>query len=434
MKPPRQPFHITPAGYAWIVGLSFLFFWFHRAQRFAGDGPLIARITEDGKWLVKNELLSQFLIQLLYQGGSFISLPPLTVLNFTACLGGALALGILLRGSQTLYKMDWPWPLLFFLSSGFFIFACGHTEYYPLLLPALFAYGFGGLLYIQGKLQLRTVSLLFVLGCALHMAMLITLPSLLALPWLAKKRGELTRGFSPLLLLFLLFLLRDFPQLTGHKAASLSSGWHGLPLFPYEGMGLHYAFFDLDHALDWFYGLALRSWLFWPLIFWGIQTESCLTRPDRLFLLLYTLPLTAWTLIWHPDLGMPNDWDLFAIEAAPCLLLALSYLPRLAAKPAPKAIILTALVGSALCQHGFIIQQADFPRRGTGTVVFHLPPHTAIDLTIDARYKNGSRTTFPAGIHTAKCIDRTNRISHNLYFHLIQNTSTTLSLSPTPNP
>ena len=290
----------------------FSFFWMQRSQIFAGDGALISRITEDGKWLVKNEMLSQFLIQAVYQCLQPWHITPMEIMNFLSCSSGAGSLYILCRFSHVFGITSRAWPVLVFLSSGFFIFACGHTEYYPIVLPAMLFYGYAGVLFLQHKLPLRWVCFYFVIAASLHMAMLIAMPSLLILPWIAGKTQSSKESkplkntleeFWPLLLLIPLEMARDFPGLIGYKAASLSSTWHGLPLFASDNHGYHYAFFEWDHWLDWFYGLALRSWIFWPMVlvvrfnksFPGMDAPLCVCSYG-----LTLLPLTFWTAIWHP--------------------------------------------------------------------------------------------------------------------------------------
>ena len=124
---------------AGIVILSFLFFYVHRSRHYAGDGALLDRLIEGGKWLVQNELLSQAFLQLLYRLASPWGRTPLEIMNWASCLGGALSVWILLRFARRFYQLPFWYPLLLFLSSGFLVYACGHTEYYPLVLPALSA-------------------------------------------------------------------------------------------------------------------------------------------------------------------------------------------------------------------------------------------------------------------------------------------------------
>ncbi|MBD3267779.1 hypothetical protein GF373_14005 [bacterium] len=411
----------------------FLFFWLHRAHIFAGDGALIARLTQDGKWLVKNELLSQALLQALYQLTQPWHISAMEIMNFTSCTCGVLAVLLLFQLSRE-WQIRHEWPLLFFLSSGFFIYACGHTEYYPMLLPAMLGYGYAGILFLKHKTSFTLVLLIFILAVSLHLAMLIALLSLIVLA-LSQKHSFHYKKFWPLLLLIPLFLLREYPQFIGHRAASLSSGWHGLPWFRYEGMGLHYAFFEWKHALDWLYGLAWRSWIFWPAILVGSYVDGfrSLLRNDRLFLLAYTLPFPAWTTIWHPDLGMPNDWDLFALAAAPLLLLALTYIPTIKKIPFLKYCLLTALAASTFCNHGFILKQADFPRQAHGSANIILPKNIESNLTIDSRHKKTAYPRIQEGFHHGKFINQTHRSTKNFYFAVSSRRLTTIHLKAQKN-
>lgn len=201
-----------------------------------------------------------------------------------------------------------------------------------MLLPAMLWYGWMGVEYIHGRRTIHRAVLVFVFACSLHFAMLIALPSLLFLPFIRKQVRDLNTIAAILLLLIPLVVIRNYPQVLGYKAAGLSPAWTVLPWFPYEGMYRHYAFFEWGHWLDWGYAWVRRSWIVWPIVLIGISTQGIrgLSRADRMFLMVYTLGFTFWTTFWHPDLGIETDWDLFAIETAPALLLAISYLPGIA--------------------------------------------------------------------------------------------------------
>jgi hypothetical protein len=96
-----------------------------------------------------------------------------------------------------------------------------------------------------------------------------------------------------------------------------------------------YLMFQWGHLADYIYAWASRSWIYWPTLFGAALLFGwrSFLHPERLFLLLYTLGFTFFTLTWHPNLGIHQDWDLFALEAAPFLLLLITYLPNLVQSP-----------------------------------------------------------------------------------------------------
>ncbi len=414
-----------------IIPIVFLFFFFyiHRAQHFSGDGALIARMTEGGKWLVKNELLSQAVLQLVYQCASPFNLTAIEIMNILSCLCSVFAIWILLKFSQ-LYQLKLSWPLLLFGSSGFLIYACGHTEYYPILLPAMFIYGFAAVLYLRDKCSITGAALSFVIACGLHFGMLIALPSLLLLPLLKKRLSDWWTIALWLILIIPLVLIRNYPQMLGHKAAGLSPAWNFLPWFHSEGMYRHYAVFQWGHLGDWLYAWSMRSWIFWiaiPAIITSVIAQDHYHnkyRNERWFLFVYTICFTVWSFLWHPDLGIEADWDLFAIEAAPCLLLLITFMPIIKHRTVMQTMLAIACCASVMINYAHILRKTDFPHHGYGQVELHLKTPIKAEFTLGGYNRDLSMPHISEGTYQAKLIDQTNRRVHEMNIVVVKNQST----------
>ncbi|MEW6238948.1 MAG: hypothetical protein AB1656_26490, partial [Candidatus Omnitrophota bacterium] len=396
----------------------FLFFWHFRARRMDGDGELIGRITEGGKWFVKNEMFSQTILQALHQTLAPYLWTPMEIMNLASCLAGTLSVWLLLHYARRFYRLPLFWPLLLFLSSGFLIYSCGRTEYYPLFLPAMIYYGHCALEYLDGEKDMLFVAFVFVLAASLHFAMMIALPSLLLLPLLTQRRRDYRRIVFGLLPLIPLFVIRNYPQIAGFKAASLSPVLNFLPLFYSEDMNRYYSFFQWAHIADWLYAWTMRSWIFWPAVIFGLcqQGMRSLLDKKRFFLFVYTLSFTLWSLVWHPDLGMAKDWDLFAIEAAPCLLLLIAYLPSLLSNPFHRTALAIALAASIAMAASHVFD-ASLPRRGFGSILVDVDSPGACRLKIDGAIRPYSIPRLVQGVHEAKLIDLSRR--RVLDFHII---------------
>ncbi|MFB3785514.1 MAG: hypothetical protein ACE15F_04005 [bacterium] len=415
---------------AGIAFLSFVFFYAHRSQHYAGDGALLDRLTGGGKWLVQNELLSQALLQLLYRLASPWNLTPLEIMNLASCLGGALSVWIVLSFARQFYSLPRVYPLLLFFSSGFLVYACGHTEYYPLVLPALLGYGYFGIAYLRGATTLIPACLLFILGCGLHFVTLLALPSLLLLPWLTRRGRDYGSIGTWLLLLIPLFLIRGYPQILGHKAAGLSPAWNVLPLFPHPGMYRLYAFFQWNHWLDWLYAWTMRSWYFAPL------TAYCAARmgirslwfPERRFLLVYTLAFTAWTTLWHPDLGIEADWDLFALAAAPGLLLLISYWPVWRKDRFARLMLFLAAFASMGITYERVLRQADFPHAGYGETHIRAVHTDSVVFTMDGLNRPLDQTRVRKGTYRCKWIDPSRRAAEDFWLVVADGETTTIRM------
>lgn len=415
---------------ACIAVAAVFLFWTLRSSMYAGDGLLIARITEGGKWLVNNELLAQAILQLAFRVGSGFGADIHTVMNAVSCVCGGMALMVLLACARAVGVSTPFWPLLLFASGGFFVYACGHTEYYPMLLPAFWFYCLLGVGYSAGQVSLAWVCGAFWLMCALHFGSLFALPSLLVLVW---KRSE-AGWIKPLVVLALgiafLFLLRNGLGLVGYRVAGLGPGVNLLPLFPSDDMNRYYAFFQWGHLYDWVYGWTMRSWVLWPIIgmsLWWQGAQSIL-RPDRLFLLVCTLGFTCFSVIWHPDLGIPNDWDLFALESVPCMLLALSFLPGWTPSM-PRCFILTAAacVGAILMMtHVMWMHTAQSLDHGRVVMIDAFGDEAS--WIIDGAYQQNRDSLHQAGVRPFVWIDRAGNRSVNGFVVVLRDTETAVNM------
>jgi len=413
----------------------FLFFWYFRARRMDGDGELIGRITQGGKWFVKNEMFSQAVLQALHRLLAPYLWTPMEIMNLASCLAGTLSLWLLFRFARRFYRLPPFWPLLLFLSSGFLIYACGRTEYYPLFLPAMIYYGHCALEYLDGEMDMLYVAFVFVLAASLHFAMMIALPSLLWLPLLAQRRRDYRRIAFGLLPLIPLLVIRNYPNIVGFKAASLSPALNFLPWFYSEDMNRYYALFQWEHIVDWLYAWVMRSWIFWPAILFGVYLEgmNSLLYKKNSFLFVYTLCFTLWSFVWHPDLGIAKDWDLFAIEAAPCLLLLIAYIPAILSHPFHRTTLAVALAASIaiMAIHAF---DDSLPRRGFGSVIVNVDRPAECRLKIDGAIYPYSIPRLIQGVHEAKLIDLSRRRSSDFHIVVSQGTTTKVNLIWTREP
>jgi hypothetical protein len=349
-------------------------------------------MVEAGIWMVQTELASHAIFQIVYQLLSPYGWDGLKVINLVSCLAGALSIWVLLKFNRDFIPADPLWALGLFASSGLALFCNGHTEYYTLFLITLFYYGYAGVGYLRGRFSMLHVSLAFSAGVWMHLGILFALPSLFLLLWLKRSWSDASPLLTGLSFVVLAYVIKTFHTLLGFHVQGLSPSDNFIPLFSDPGGGRFYTMFTWGHLADMVYAWTMRSWIFWPAIVWAAGREGwrSLLQPERLFLLAYTLCFTLFTLTWHPNLGIHQDWDLFAIEAAPCLLLLLTYLPSFLDDRFRRYALAIPILASMLIMFSSIRQEAHFERRGYGSVAFEFTQAINCNVTFNGHKKEES--------------------------------------------
>ncbi|MEW6238198.1 MAG: hypothetical protein AB1656_22645 [Candidatus Omnitrophota bacterium] len=416
----------------------FLFFWVYRSQYYSGDGDQLSRMIESREpavWLVQTELASQAVFKLVYQLLFPWGWDGLSVMNLVSSAAGAISVYVLLKFSLFFVSADPLWTLLLFFSSGLALFCNGHTEYYTLFLMTLFYYGYAGVGYLRGRFSMLHASLAFSAALWMHLGILFALPSLLILPWLKgqpRDFGPLMRGQIPTLIAY---IVKRFDSLLKITVLGLSPQSNFVPLVLEPDGAQFYGMFEWGHLADILYAWIMRSWIFWPAIFWSIAAFgfSSLRQPARLFLLAYTLCFTVFTLVWHPNLGMGQDWDLFAIEAAPCLLLLLTYLPVFLDSSFRWTALAVAASASMLIVYSSYLAEARFYQRGYGGV--ELKPSKAVvnNFTLNGHKKDLTIPAIREGVYIAKFINNDESRVHDFCIAVVPGQTTEISLAIGPN-
>lgn len=434
-----------------ICVLLFVFFWVFRSQYYSGDGDQLCRMiegrdplySEDGEflgnvrvvWMVQTELASHAIFQLGYHVLHPFGWDAFSVINLVSCLAGVLSIFILLKFNERFVGVDPIWPLGLFLSSGLALYCNGHTEYYTLFLITLFYFGYTGVGYIKGQHSMLHTSFAFSAAVWMHLGILFALPALLLLPLLKKQLKDFQSLSIGLIPTVLAFLLKRYYYLLDIHIQGLSPSKNFIPLFDDPSGERFYLMFDWWHLADLLYAWVMRSWIFWPILIWCLFLFgiSSLRNRSRLFLLTYTLCFTVFTLIWHPNLGIRQDWDLWAIEAAPCLLLLLTYLPDFLSSSFRKTALAIPIAASMLIVYSFILDEAQFDRRGYGGIELLPSKQVNYNFTLNGHRK---QTTVPAireGIYETKFINDNDHRVHDFYITVVPDIVTNVNLEIGPN-
>ncbi|MGC9327522.1 MAG: hypothetical protein ACP5I1_07795, partial [Candidatus Hinthialibacter sp.] len=177
------------------------------------------------------------------------------------------------------------------------------------------------------------------------------------------------------------------------------------------------AFWQWGHWADWVYAWTRRSWIFWPALGYLIAAKGLksLFDQERFFLFVYTLSFTLWTMLWHPDLGAEADWDLFAIEAAPCLMLLMTYLPKISRRDFFYYVLLAACLASIMINYAHVRQKMGDQRLGYGAIEIETPAPIHASFTLRGLNRPLSMPRVREGVYPAKLIDQTHRCVYEMY-------------------
>ncbi len=228
-----------------------------------------------------------------------------------------------------------------------------HAEIYgpAVTLALLFLLAMGPALERRERRWLALLALLFLLAAKAHFANLIlAVPLILALAdiWPRRERAWITRrrllafALAPLALVFLVLY---FGVMQNHAVSRFvddlgRSRLFFLPLVNAETNGAPvYTLFSFWHLFD-YLNLALL-WSTPALLLiagtWLLRRRFLSATPSLILAELSLFLYAAIFFVTNPVLGMPRDWDLFALPTSALLVYALSLAAALTAAPTPTA-------------------------------------------------------------------------------------------------
>jgi len=377
---------LAVAGFAW--------FWFWRSNQFTGgDSEYWERDIDGGVWFRKRQMLSFALAQLTYRVGHEVGgWTPRLALNFTSCLGGALALVALWR----LYAghRGWGWSLLLAGTAGFTTIFYGHIEIYAAPAAAFLLHLLAIERSLQGRWPVSAVLATFALTMAFHLVILFALPAL-ALVMVAEVRR---RGLG-------------WPQwarlLVG--AGAFAAVWMA---FSRLGHGYGFRDYNFTHPPS---EMLRRPWLIlhdpdWRLdakfAFWNAGVAAVLgpvgllthgRQRRAVYLAAYLACFLVFSFVWRAQAG-EADFDLFAFAWIVAVVAFAGYVWESRGRVLWVGLALGVNVGLFLVRP---VVFSEFPRRGYGVIEIEglevAPEGRAL---LDERLTlRGSNRFIPAGAH-----------------------------------
>lgn len=391
----------------WVPVLLFPLFWFFRSSTFRGDGDQICRLIEGETWFWAREMLSQAILQAVYRILRVWHWDGMMTMNLVSCLSGCIFFAFLIQLVKERWG-EWKLPVLLFLGSGFSILFCGHTEYYPITYAAAGIFFYFCHRYLEGRGSLLGPALAFALLCWTHLLGLFIAPVLVYLWWnRGRSQEDLAQGIigaSPLIALYLLIVYD--PLMVGTRGELF--GDRLLPPFDFNSPGIqekYYTFLSWAHLHDLFYWIQKSSPLLLPMAFtvFFLKPIRGIFLADRFLVCLWICGLLwlGFTLVWHPDFTIYEDWDLFSIAALPLTLLFLEHwirnrwtrhrmiLPALVLigfVPTWTDITIAAKLGHRGRGHLRIVNAGEDPARTQINIDGHLKSPVALNLLEGDRY------------------------------------------------
>lgn len=419
-----------------LVACSMLgiLFWIYRSQVYSGDGDQLTRMVEGGVVFVKTEILSHAFFRAAYLVLVHFGWDGLSVVNLVTCIAGSLAVWVLLKFNSECIGVNPLWVLGLFASSGLFLFCPGHTEYYTIFLVTMFYYGYAAVGYLRGRFSSLHASLAFSLAVWMHLGILFALPTLLLLPWLRGRIKDYPGVFYGLISTFAAYFFKDYSEAFGIEVTGLSPSQNFIPLFVDPDGERFYLMFEWGHLVDYIYAWTIRSWIFWPGVIGSAALFGWRTlfERERLFLLLYTLSFTAFTIVWHPNLGINQDWDLFAIEAAPCLLLLLTYLPLLLQSRILRTALAIPVIASMVIVYQQMAAEANFGARAYGSVRIDLSDDIPCQLNLNGHLKDMDHLAIREGVYEGRLRNIRDLRGHQFHVQVAPYTLTRFSIKVGP--
>ncbi len=335
-----------------ILLAGIVFAIFVAPTHFLGDGYVIkANVALGDRTIFKwTEVGSTFLVSSLAGVlGDLNESTSLRAFQIISILSGAMTLYFMILIAGKISNQ----PLIRLLALSTMIFSStlllffGYVEFYPMLWPILTAIIWAGLGYLQEGKRLWLVWLLLAVGAGLHLIMAMLIPSAIYIT-LAAGRGKVFYEKHRQLIWTAIGIAIIASIITFIWRLNNSLSFEDMFLPPFEGKpsSPEYFIFSFRHLGDILNQLLLvfpLLPLFIILAFGGLR--KTLREKATRFSLLVAFGFLAFLLVVDPKLGMPRDWDLFAMSAIGLNLFLILAAARIAVATLKRMAVAIVIVG-----------------------------------------------------------------------------------------
>ena len=283
-------------------------------KKFERDVPTLgSHVTHDEMWELYFHSRFWF-----YTHENFDWDVPFSYRVISSIMGG-IFIYALLKYSRQRFGGSWFAMALLICSGGYMQLFFGDVENYTVTAVLIFLYLWSANEYIQEKTSLIVPSLILVIALTFHLLSGFFLPSLAYLYFLAIKRKQyapVTMGFivSVLVVMLTLFFFST----------------HGLPLRNLwtislaSGQGGNYALFLVYPSFEYYSQITNLLFLLVPAFIFLVPLmlfRRIKLTYENIHLIISAAGMLLLVFGWKAQLGVYNDWNLFAITALPISLL-----------------------------------------------------------------------------------------------------------------
>ncbi|MGI6455675.1 MAG: hypothetical protein ACOX5R_08625 [bacterium] len=313
-----------------------LIFWLFTSRNISRDGmDWILRTSRPVWHLYLREPLTIGLYRAVYLlTGSFLT--PREIISWFSIIAGVWSVFWFLRWVRERFSRNdkiLAAFLLFCSSGGMLVLFFGHIEVYPVLIAGFFTCFHFALAYHNNKNKVEWMALSLSVTFLLHLSTGWILPAFLLLPFL--KHG-LNRSaavdflrfcmvFGAVQVLFWLSLL--YYGYGGNLTALTARLHHDFHVGPDRAMFLPRQMifhpWHLNDLLNEYFYLSIPCVILALPALWRLFVSK---QKYDFFLFMCAFSYLLYTLLWNPDRGFPEDWDLFSPLVPLMVLFQLSVL------------------------------------------------------------------------------------------------------------
>lgn len=337
----------TPVALPLLALLLFLL----RERRLYGDSRILLYASASGARFHFPDVGATWIFHLTHRCALALGADTQTLVQVLACLSGSIAIGCFARASNLLA----PDPgraavvLALTLGGGVLRVFAGHVEVYALVLMCAGAFLWASLARLRGSCAAWVPALLLGVGLWMHLSFATLLPGLIALPWLAGRRGRsalfgetaaaLALAAAPSVLFLaamalsggneLASLREKVLQITGREPDPEIVHYWLRPFWAEPGRGTDWILFSRPHLKYLGNSLYLLAPSALPvLLAFALRRRALFTdRPEARLLGWLCLGTVVYACLLRPIWG-PYDWDLFSLTAVCLACLAAHLLVR----------------------------------------------------------------------------------------------------------